>query len=328
MNLSETLVKLRISAKKSQAEFAKLAGVSQRTWSSYESGQSTPKMGILWALAAKGYPIKGLTTNLIDDMAEEGKIDKDDFQKRLEIAKSFPPDMPIDDFTKALRMVEQQNGLITELEKVIYKAINTSKTILNHESRLAALEERLQAAPELAAAEPEAEYPPEAGGGEGSTAEPEPEYGEEETARIVAFHEDVAAGPPVGQSEDVAAGPPVGQSEDGGWEVAVPRRFIKTRPEDYYVLQVRGNSMIDALIPDGSVALIRWSDMPRDRAIQVVRIDGRVTLKRMREGEDHSWTLHYEDGTGRTIPLGEDNRVQGDFVAVLPPSTQPRMRGE
>ena len=61
MNIAEKLLELRISSGKSQAEFAKLAGVSQRTWSSYESGQSTPKNGVLWALAVNGFIIDGLT---------------------------------------------------------------------------------------------------------------------------------------------------------------------------------------------------------------------------------------------------------------------------
>jgi hypothetical protein len=62
--------------------------------------------------------------------------------------------------------------------------------------------------------------------------------------------------------------------------------------------------MIDAYIPDGSMALIQRSDVPKDGVIQAVRVDGRVALKRMREGEDHIRTLCYEDGSGRTIPLG------------------------
>jgi hypothetical protein len=39
----------------------------------------------------------------------------------------------------------------------------------------------------------------------------------------------------------------------------------------------------------------------------------------MREGEDHTWTLHFEDNSGWFIAIGkgEDYQVQGDFVAVL-----------
>ena len=148
------------------------------------------------------------------------------------------------------------------------------------------------------------------GDGEGYTAEPEPKYG-----RVM-------------YCDDVAAGPPIWQVEDASRVVDVPLRLIKTKPEDYYVLLVRGNSMIDALIPDGSMVLIRKSDVPEHGKIQVIWIDDRVTLKRMREDEDHGWTLCYEDGTRRTIPLGNKNLIQGDFVAVLPPLSRPYMRGE
>jgi len=91
LNISEKLLEIRTSSGKSQADFAKLVGVSQRTWSSYESGETTPKMGILWALAANGYPITGLTTGILEDMIGEGKISKAELQKGLEIARnSFP----------------------------------------------------------------------------------------------------------------------------------------------------------------------------------------------------------------------------------------------
>jgi SOS-response transcriptional repressor LexA len=120
--------------------------------------------------------------------------------------------------------------------------------------------------------------------------------------------------------DDIAAGPPIQQSEDLSEYINVPKRFIKTKPEDYYAARIRGESMSAAGIPDGCTVLIRRADMPRDGAIQVVRSGGSSTLKRMREGEDRTWTLHYEDNSGGIIPIGKDEeyQVQGDFVAVLP----------
>jgi SOS-response transcriptional repressor LexA len=136
--------------------------------------------------------------------------------------------------------------------------------------------------------------------------EPEPEYGD---GRVkTPFVDDIAAGPPIQQSEDLSG------------YINVPKRFIKTKPEDYYAARIRGESMTAAGIPDGCTVLIRRSDVPRDGAIQVVRNEGRSTLKRMREGEDHTWTLHYEDNSKWSIAIGkdEDYQVQGDFVTVLP----------
>jgi SOS-response transcriptional repressor LexA len=137
--------------------------------------------------------------------------------------------------------------------------------------------------------------------------EPEPEYGEEDPYRVLYV-------------DNIAAGPPIQQSEDLSQHIDVPARFIKTSPEDYYAARIRGESMSAAGIPDGCTVLIRRSDVPRDGAIQVVRNGRRSTLKRMREGEDHTWALHYEDDSERLIPIKKDEeyQVQGDFVAVLP----------
>jgi SOS-response transcriptional repressor LexA len=199
---------------------------------------------------------------------------------------------------------EEKHPIDSHIEALINE--NMKAKVEGIVSRLEAVESSLK---ELrvpkAAPEPEAEYPAEAGAGESYVQDHEPDYG-----RVLCF-------------EDIAAGPPIWQFTDSGRAVDVPLRLIKTKLGDYYALRVRGNSMIDAFIPDGSMVLIRKSDAPEHGKIQVVRVDDRITLKRMREEEDHSWTLCYEDGTGRTIPLGEENLVQGDFVAVLPPFTQP-----
>jgi len=202
--------------------------------------------------------------------------------------------------TKDAVLLAKYGPIIEEIEKI------TALNSMEHEkfeSRLSVLEKHLKTTYEP-------EYPKDTENGESYTAEPEPEYGQ------VSFRDEIAAGPPIDQSEDESL------------VVDVPLRFIKTRLNDYYVLRVRGNSMMDANIPDGSLALIRESDVPEHGRIQVVRIDGRATLKRMREGEDHSWTMCYEDGTGRTIKMGDENLVQGDFVVTLPPLNQPYMRGE
>lgn len=59
-NLAEILKQIRLDSGKSQAEFAKKIGVSQRTWSSYESGETRPKMATMLALASMGYKIPGI----------------------------------------------------------------------------------------------------------------------------------------------------------------------------------------------------------------------------------------------------------------------------
>jgi phage repressor protein C with HTH and peptisase S24 domain/DNA-binding XRE family transcriptional regulator len=99
LEISKKLLELRTLAGKSQAEFAKLAGVSQRTWSSYESGQTTPKMGVLWALAAKGYTIPDLTTGLAQDLAA-AEVSGPELEERRKTARQMageaPPDTLVD----------------------------------------------------------------------------------------------------------------------------------------------------------------------------------------------------------------------------------------
>ena len=320
MNLAQILTDFRKTSGKSQQKFAEMLGIPQTTWSGYESGKSSPPMKVLITLREKGYIIKGLNTGILEDMVDEGKISKEELQIRSKIARflaeNAPPDTPIDEnwgrvVDGVYNWLESPDGrLIENLEKIIYRTTATQIKIYDIESRLSALESKYEKNSHL----PEVEYPGETGNGEGYTNEPEPEYRTQ--IGSVAF------------CDDVAAGPPIWQSEDKGRVVDVPRHLIKTGESDYYALRVKGNSMIDAFIPDGSMVLIKKSDVPQHGKIQVIWLDNRVTLKRMREEENHNWTLCYEDGTGRTIPLGDENLIQGDFVAVLPPLSQPRMRGE
>jgi transcriptional regulator with XRE-family HTH domain len=102
LKILEELQKLRTSSGKSQAEFAKLAGVSQRTWSSYERGQTIPKMGVLWALAAKGYIIPGLTTGLTEEMAALANVPQREVEEKLRLARLIAPAMDPDALPETL----------------------------------------------------------------------------------------------------------------------------------------------------------------------------------------------------------------------------------
>jgi SOS-response transcriptional repressor LexA len=249
----------------------------------------------------------GVPSSIISDIENEKRQPSKDFLIRFSVYFEISLNwlcfgIEPKSLVKSLTTGGHKEPLITEIEKLIKRETGGyGQAISSLEERITKLENQV----------PEAEYPTDEPGG-GYTAEPEPEY--EESAGPVAFREQIAAGPPIDQSDEESL------------VVDVPLRHIKTDLRDYYALRVQGNSMIDALIQDGSMVLIRKSDTPVNGAIQVVSIDGQATLKRLREGENHSWTVCYEDGSGRTIAMGEGLRVQGDFVAVLPPSTRPRMR--
>jgi transcriptional regulator with XRE-family HTH domain len=101
LNVGEDLRTIREKMGKSQREMAAEFGLPQTTWASYEVGKASPPMKILFTLAEQGYPIKGLTTDILQDMVEDGKISKAELQKRIEIARAMAakadPDTPIDD---------------------------------------------------------------------------------------------------------------------------------------------------------------------------------------------------------------------------------------
>jgi SOS-response transcriptional repressor LexA len=204
-----------------------------------------------------------------------------------------------------LSQIKQENTIKQESELVI--AIR--KNEYNNENRFTEIETRLAALETILKTEKPALKPAEE---EGAlyTLDPAPEYVEEKEERIPYVW-------------DIAAGPPIMQSDDLGETVSVPSRLLK-KGERYYAASVRGGSMVEAGIRDGDMVLIRYADIPRDGAIQVVRYKDSSTLKRLRQ-TGKGWELHYEDGSGRVISGDSaDYEVQGEFIAVLPKAAGPR----
>jgi SOS-response transcriptional repressor LexA len=181
---------------------------------------------------------------------------------------------------------EKKHPLIIELEVIINKKLEKI------EAQIAEIEDRFNVGP-----------PANSDSGM-FVSESEPEYGESQ--EDITFVENIAAGRPIFQSEARST-------------IPVSKRYIKTKPEDYYVGRIRGTSMTAAGIPDGVLVLIQISDVPRDGAIQVVAHLGEATLKRMREVPGKGWKICFEDGSKRFIPIGpgDEFHIQGDFIAVL-----------
>ena len=193
----------------------------------------------------------------------------------------------------------EKHPLITDIEAI------TAPRFECIESRLTALERLVGRGNPVPG-----EYPEEKVTKDNFTSEPEAEYIVEKQILVPYVH-------------DIAAGPPIQQSEDQSQQVRVPARLVK-KGSRYYAASVRGGSMVEAGIRDGDTVLIRCDEAPRDGAIQVVRYKRKSTLKRLREVEGGGWELHYEDGTGRVIPVDSGQyEVQGDFTAILPKNSVP-----
>lgn len=77
----------------------------------------------------------------------------------------------------------------------------------------------------------------------------------------------------------VAAGVPILSQENFEGSIGLPATLLKG-PSEYFALRVRGDSMIDAGIVDGDLAVIRHQPNAESGDIVVAMVDEAVTLKR------------------------------------------------
>lgn len=78
----------------------------------------------------------------------------------------------------------------------------------------------------------------------------------------------------------VAAGAPIGAANEYADLLLIDRALFHTRPD--YLLRVTGDSMRDDGILDGDLVAIRQADSAENGQTVVARIDGEITIKRLR----------------------------------------------
>lgn len=117
-------------------------------------------------------------------------------------------------------------------------------------------------------------------------------------------------------AENLAAGIPI-EAFDSGETYPVPKKFLK-RGKKYCVAKIKGTSMTEAGIVDGSFVLLEYTDTALSGEIMVVKYGEQTTLKRLSQKEDGAWELLYEDGSSAVIPLKDgDWEVKGHYVRVV-----------
>lgn len=114
----------------------------------------------------------------------------------------------------------------------------------------------------------------------------------------------------------VAAGTPI-EAVSGSETIFVPQDMVGRR--DTYVLQVKGDSMIDEQIRDGDYVIVESRKSARDGEMVIALLDDdRVTLKKLyREGGGR---VRLQPANARLKPLyveGDALRVQGVVIGVL-----------
>lgn len=135
-------------------------------------------------------------------------------------------------------------------------------------------------------------------------------------ARPAASEEDVAMPVSVPLMGRIAAGVPREAIEQRMSTVSVPPEML-TRGE-HYALEVRGDSMIEAGILEGDLALIRKGDSAETGDIVVALIDDEeATLKRLRK-RGTSIALEAANPAYETRVLGPDRvQIQGKLVGLI-----------
>ncbi len=121
----------------------------------------------------------------------------------------------------------------------------------------------------------------------------------------------IAAGAPISVPEDISAGT--------AETVAVDASLLPSDTSGLYALRVRGHSMVDALIDDGDVVILRRQSVAENGEMVAVwlKAEGETTLKRFyREGR--RVRLQPANATMSPIYTDADNvEIQGKVVAVI-----------
>jgi repressor LexA len=114
----------------------------------------------------------------------------------------------------------------------------------------------------------------------------------------------------------IAAGNPIEAMRDVSETFGVPAGLIGAG--EHYALEVQGDSMVEAGIMDGDIAVIQHSDNAENGAIVVALVDdAEVTLKRLRR-KNNSIALEPANADYETRIFGPDRvAIQGRLKAII-----------
>lgn len=111
----------------------------------------------------------------------------------------------------------------------------------------------------------------------------------------------------------IAAGSPILATQEVEEVFPLPRRL--TGNGELFMLQVQGDSMIDAAICDGDWVVIRQQNVAENGEIVAAMIDGEATVKTFQKRDGHVWLLP-QNTMYAPIP-GDESTILGKVVTVL-----------
>ncbi|HEX7350139.1 transcriptional repressor LexA [Brachybacterium sp.] len=111
----------------------------------------------------------------------------------------------------------------------------------------------------------------------------------------------------------IAAGVPITAEEQVEDVFTLPQRLVGDG--DLFLLQVVGDSMIDAAICDGDWVVVRSQNTAERGEIVAAMIDGEATVKTFVQRDDHVWLMPHNPAFAPI--LGDHAEILGKVVAVL-----------
>lgn len=111
----------------------------------------------------------------------------------------------------------------------------------------------------------------------------------------------------------IAAGVPITAEEQVEDIFTLPSRLVGGG--DLFLLQVVGDSMIDAAICDGDWVVVRSQKEAQKGEIVAAMIDGEATVKTFVQRDDHVWLMPHNPSFAPI--LGDHAEILGKVVAVL-----------
>ncbi len=147
--------------------------------------------------------------------------------------------------------------------------------------------------------------------------------GPDEPVAVDEAHPAPSEGPPPGDLQpaaafvpligDIAAGGPILAEEAVQAVFPLPREVVGEGT--LFLLNVRGDSMIEAAITDGDWVVVRQQPVAENGEIVAAMIDGEATVKTLKRQAGHIWLMPANPAY-EPIP-GDDATVLGRVVAVL-----------
>ena len=114
----------------------------------------------------------------------------------------------------------------------------------------------------------------------------------------------------------VAAGAPIGAAAGHDGQMLFDRAAFFPQPD--YLLRVKGDSMRDDGILDGDLIAVHRSPVAEDGQIVVARIDGEITVKRLRRRRDRILLMpRNPDYAPIEVPADADFAIEGLYCGLV-----------